>query len=80
MDRRNIAAFTPAQPASYPPYVSINDTGTLTDPNAEGVTITVRSAAKADGGCGECASITMTRSQFATLMRDVWKDAEWARA
>ena len=79
MDRRNIAAFT-APGANYPAYVSVNDTGTLPDPTAEGVEITVRSAPKADGSCGDCASITMTRSQFAALMRETWKDAQWARA
>lgn len=78
MERRNIAAFTPPG-ATYPPYVSINDTGTLADRSAEGVEITVRSPAKADGSCGECASIKLSRAEFALLMRQVWHDAEWPR-
>lgn len=79
MDRRNIAAFTP--PGShYPPYVSINDTGTLADPKAEGVEITVRSPPKPDGSCGDCSTILLSRSEFAALMREVWKDAQWPRA
>ena len=79
MDRRNIAAFTPPG-SNYPPYVSINDTGTMTDKDKEGVSITVRSGRKSDGTYGDCATILLTRAQFAALMREVWHDAEWGRA
>jgi len=63
MDRKNIAAFTPPG-ANFPPYVSINDVG-------NGVEITVRAAAGADGSCGVSANMTLTYEQFSALMREV---------
>lgn len=78
MDRRNITAFTPPG-GDYPAFISINDTGTLSDRDAEGVEITVRSPRREDGRCGDVATIRLSRSQFAKLMREVWRDAEWGR-
>ena len=61
----NITAFTPA---GYPPpsFLSVNqlDTGE--------VEVIVRSEAKTDGSCGDCASIKLSANQFSKVAQDMY--------
>lgn len=65
--RTNIAACT-APGSNYPEFVSIN----LVEGRVE---ITVRSAAKSDGWCGDTAVMSMTGAQFEMLARDLYSFA-----
>jgi len=54
----NIYAYTTSTDGSYPEYLSVNA-------NEDGtVEITVRSPRKADGSCGDTATIKLTAKQF----------------
>lgn len=61
---KTLAAFTPAAPASYPPYINIS----LNDDDQ--VEITVRSAPDPDGKCGVSAMIALPIGEFAKLLMD----------
>lgn len=57
--------FTPANVPSYPPYLNVtkHDDGSFE--------ITVRSAPKEDGSCGDCASMTMSGDDFKLYVREL---------
>lgn len=67
MERLNVFAFTQAG-HTYPPYLSIN----VVDGALE---ITVRSAAKPDGSCGDTASIVLDHGQEKALARTLFSRA-----
>lgn len=65
MNVKNIAALTPVG-VNYPPFVSINDVQ-----NGHCVEIHVRSNVKEDGKCGDAATISMSFSQFTSLIKNI---------
>lgn len=62
---KNIFTYT-APGSDYPEYISVNETD---DPDK--FTITVRSPRKADGTCGDAATITLTMVQINLLAADM---------
>jgi hypothetical protein len=67
--KQNISAFT-APGCNYPPYFSAN----VLDATRE-IEITVRSAAKAGGSCGDTSCIVMSPAEFQRIVREMFSFA-----
>jgi hypothetical protein len=65
--RINLTAYT-APGVNYPEYISVN----LAMNSDDEVEFTVRSKTKADGSCGDTASIKVDISQFRKIARDLF--------
>lgn len=62
---KNLFAYTPPG-MFYPPYISVNQEDGV-------VEFIIRSAAKADGTCGETASIKLSAKQFDDFVVSIQK-------